>query len=94
MQLSTNTKINQIKVAILAEQHVLQLQIPVHYILRVQVAEAHRELHDIDLDPLLGESLDLAQMGLQLAALNETHDEIEADVGLETFVNVDNEWIL
>ena len=57
----------------------------------MEVAQGERQLRHVVLGSLLGEPLNLSQMRPQLSSRHKPHNEVQPLIGLEAFVNVDDE---
>ena len=76
-------EIGKQKIAILVQQNILRLEIPINNLLLVEVAEGQGDAQTVELGSLLRELSRLSKMHKQLAASDKLHDEEDLEVGLE-----------
>ena len=84
-------KVGDLDVALVVQQHILWLQIPVNYAVRVQASERLNKLRSVKAGPTLAELLVLSQVVKKLAAIEKIHHEVQLGGCLERIVQLDNE---
>ena len=78
-----HAEINDLQVALLIQEQVLQLKISVHDVLVVKVLDAEDELDDEELDLLLVKSFFLCEHSGEFTTVHERHYEIKSFLRLE-----------
>ena len=91
---SGHAEINDLQVALLIQKQVLQLEVPVHDVMVVEVLDAEDELDEEELDLPLVEPADLLEHRGELAAADERHDEVEPFFRLEEHLQLDHELVV
>ena len=87
----SKTKVCQHDVAVVVNENVLRLQIPVDNVRLVQVAEGKGDLCSVKLCLFLREALLFRQVFEQFATLHELHDKVDAVGLLKDVVHTDDE---
>ena len=81
------TKVSQLNVAVLVDEHVLRLQVSMDDLMLVEDTDSEHELGSIELDSFLGEAFDLEQVGVQIASPDVFEEEVDSAIILENIVH-------
>lgn len=79
----SETIIDNLKVAIWINEDILKFQVTMCDALLVKVSNGHCDLGSVELDNLFSESLLFLEHLIKFTSLDEGHDEIETELGLE-----------
>jgi len=88
------TVVNNLEVTLLVHEDVFQFEVAVHDALGVQVANGHADLHRVELDYLLWQSLAGLEDLVELTTTDERHDEVESSGRLEEILHPAQEGVI
>lgn len=88
------TEVSDADVTFAVEQHVLGLEVAINNVPIMESADGDYHFGCVVARSILGKSLFLAQIGEELAAIQEINKEIQLDVRLERVMETDNVRIL
>ena len=86
------TEISDLDVTISIEKHVLWLKIAIDDTVLVEAAHSLHQLRSVEAGTPLAKLLVLSQVVEKLAAVQEVHHEVELCWGLESVVQLHDEW--
>jgi len=87
-------KVRELRVAVLAQEDVLRLQIPVDDVLAMDVREGSPDLRRIKLALLIGKLPGTPEVGEELTAADTLHDDVNEVVILRITHHVNNEGVI
>lgn len=94
LEVAGHSEVDETNVAILAEHHVLQLEVPVYDITFVQMAKCADYLDSVELSLLFGNVVFLAEKLEQVTTSNKAHYEINLEIILEDISGADHELMV